>query len=531
MEVSYIARESLSQFSAFSKAFKNQQRFEAFLQAPFERVEQLNEQAELKSQQYSKENRKVLVDTLTAQLEDFASEQQRANLALLASENTFSITTGHQLTLFGGPLYLIYKVLHVVKLVEAFNANHTSKKAVPIFWMASEDHDIDEVRSTALFQQKFIWETQQTGAVGRMGLSDFDLVFQAFGQLFEGKETAIKKLLAIPRWETYADYCQQFLSVLFADFGVLVIQPDAPSLKKLFAPVIKRELFSQPSLAAVSKTNELLAKAGWNPQAKARSVNLFYLSQGERQRIDPTENGFAIGGELIPAIQMEAMIENDPASFSPNVILRPVYQETILPNLAYIGGGGEMAYWIQLKGVFEAHETLFPLIQQRNSMHLVDHTMMKRMEKVEFELVDYFKHKDVLKNQFLAIHGEEELDLTAIHAQFDQLRLAIIEKAKSVSVTLESFAEAETVRMSKQLEAFESKLSKQVKQQHEQSLKAIEFVCDRFLPQNTLQERYYHWLQFAPTGEFPLLLQAIYAATDPFQADLIVCTWDETEKY
>jgi uncharacterized protein YllA (UPF0747 family) len=199
--------------------------------------------------------------------------------------------------------------------------------------------------------------------------------------------------------------------------------------------------------------------------------------------------------------------------------------------LAYIGGGGEMAYWIQLKGVFEAHETLFPIIQQRNSLHLIDTAMMKRMEKFDFSNSAYFEPKESLRSAFIREEGEAVLDISEIQKNFDEMRTAIIEKAKNVDVSLESFAEAETVRMEKQIEAFEARLTKHVKQQHEQSLKAIDFVCDRFLPHNTLQERYFHWLHFAPSGDYLRLFQSLYQAIDPFQPDLIVCTWDDTEKY
>lgn len=517
-----IDRKQLSAFSSFSAAFGNQANFTDFLSAPFLSLSDLELQAKAKQSSYSAASRAVLCDVLSEQIADQASESQKKALADLALPTTFTITTGHQLTLFGGPLYLLYKVLHVVKLVEQFNASQSNYKAVPVFWMASEDHDFDEVRSSHLFQQKLTWETTQTGAVGRMKMDDYSLVHTTLKQLFEGKETAIQELLSISEKQSYAAYMQVFLTKLFADYGVLVIQPDDERLKQLFAPVIRRELKDQPSFDAVQASNKSLQKAGWTPQAQARACNLFYLSDGKRSRIDVTQNGFAIDGSVYSESELLEKVDSSIASFSPNVILRPVYQETILPNLAYIGGGGEMAYWIQLKGVFQAHETLYPLIQQRNSVHLIDAGMQKRIEKIGFEVPSFFETKEQLRKTYLLTHNADQLNVEGMFQQFENLKIAVIEKAKSVDVTLESFAEAEMVRMRKQLESIEGRMVKQVKQQHEQALKSIDFVCDRFMPENTLQERYFHWLHFAPSGDYKVLLQQVYSALDPLNSDLIV---------
>jgi uncharacterized protein YllA (UPF0747 family) len=204
------------------------------------------------------------------------------------------------------------------------------------------------------------------------------------------------------------------------------------------------------------------------------------------------------------------------------VILRPLYQETILPNLAYIGGGGEMAYWIQLKGVFDVHQTLFPLIRQRVSIQLIDGAMKKRMDKLNWPADRYFDSKENLRKLFLKENEGEGLDLSALYTGFNALRSTMIEKAKSIEATLESFAEAEAVRMKKQLESFEQRLVKQLKQRHEQVLQSIDFISERVIPENILQERYFHWLQFAPSGAFNELLNQLHGEIDPFENGLVV---------
>jgi bacillithiol biosynthesis cysteine-adding enzyme BshC len=525
MPIQSIKRNQVAAFSKFSDAFSDQESFSALIHRPFNSLEALTEHAKEKQLAYSSANRQVLVATLERQLAGKASSSQLENLKSLSEENVFTITTGHQLTLFGGPLYLVYKVLHVVKLAATWNASQDNFKAVPVFWMASEDHDLDEVRSTNVFGKRFIWDTDQTGAVGRMNTSDFKEVLHTFKALFEGKDSEIEALLREVNGN-YAQFNQDFLTRLFADFGVLVIQPDTHELKKLFQPVLERELETSCSLPAVLAANETLQNLGWNPQAQAREVNLFYLLEGKRSRIERQGDSFKIDGKEWTAADLMTALNQFPERFSPNVILRPVYQETVLPNLAYIGGGGEMAYWVQLKGVFESHQTMYPLIQQRNSLHIIDSGMQKRMDKLDFDLVDYFKPTDDLKKAFIAANSAEEVDMQEVYAAFEEFKKVLIEKTCSVAQALQSMAEAESVKMFKQIEQIESKLVKQVKQTHEQSLKAIEFVCERFMPENTLQERYFHWLHFAPDGNYSKLFQRVYDVMDPMNADLLVL-WPE----
>lgn len=522
MSQTTIARDKIKQFSSFSHAFGNQSAFGQFLTAPFDSVSELTVQAQAKKAAYSSEARNNLTRVWRQQIASFASESQLENLRLLESENTFTITTGHQLTLFAGPLYLIYKVLHVVRLAEEFNTNQKEFKAVPVFWMASEDHDFDEVKSTHLFNQKLSWESGQTGSVGRFNMDGFGEVHDTFKAFFEGKENEILELLAVSEKADYAAYLQEFLSRLFADFGVLVLQPDERELKREFIPVILREITSPSAHQAVLNTNKLIESAGFKPQAQARDCNLFYLKAGERLRIEPVKTGLAIDGKVYSPEELTKLVHAEPENFSPNVILRPVYQETILPNLVYVGGGGEMAYWIQLKGVFEVHQTLFPLIQQRISIQLVDGALKKRMDKLDWPYEHYFQSKEALKKLFLQENESNDLDLSSLYSDFEALRSAMIEKAKNIEATLESFAEAEAVRMKKQLESFEQRLVKQLKQRHEQTLQSIDFISERIIPENSLQERYFHWLQFAPSGAYKELLKRIHEEIDPFERELIV---------
>lgn len=521
MKFSEANRADFKQFSSFSARFGNQTTFAPFLTRPNTTIADLIAQAKEKLTQYSTANRVVLHNEMSRQLKDIASESQLKNLSLIENSNTVTVTTGHQLTLFGGPLYLVYKALHIAKLAEEFNAAQSEMNAVPIFWMASEDHDHDEISTAQLFNQELKWETTQAGPVGRMHLNDIETVWNQLKSLFEGKETEIRQLLDQQMTGSYADFMQRFLTILFADYGILVLQPDTHELKQLFIPVLEKELQSDGSFQAVARTNAQLQQVGLEPQANARSCNLFVLKDQARVRIDRTENGFAVDGTIYSLNQMMEWVETAPEDFSPNVILRPVYQETILPNIIYIGGGGEMAYWIQLKGVFEHMKTLYPAIQQRNSIVLLDDGTNKKMENLPYDWQAFALPKEGLKKQLLESLGGDAVDMAVIREPFEALHLAMVKKAKETDSSLESFAEAEAVRLKKQLENFEQRLVKQVKQQHDQSLKNCEFVAERLFPNGGLQERHYHWLHFAPSGDYKRLFQAIYTGIEPYNPNLL----------
>ncbi len=520
MDSAHIERAEIGAFSSFSVRFQNQEQFSAFLSKPFLELSDLGEQIARKKENYSLKNRSVLVSTLEKQLKDKLSACQIQNLKILSEENTFTITTGHQLSLFAGPLFFVYKILHVVKLCEEFNDNQSAHKLVPIFWLASEDHDFDEVKSTNLFGKQFSWETEQKGAVGRFNLADFEAVFSEFSSLFEGKETAIQDLLKIERNGTYAEYMQKLVSKLFEDFGVLVLNPDDAQLKSLFLPIMEKEIKEFNSLSKVEEMNTELEKHNTKPQAQAREINLFYLGNQQRTKIERNGNDYLLGQKQFSQSELLNLLRIEPQNISPNVILRPVYQETILPNLCYVGGGGEMAYWIQLKKVFQNFGVLFPLLQQRNSLHLVDAGTQKRLSSLPFEIKEYFSEANELKKSYLNQNAETELDFSEIASNFSSLTISLETKVNELDPSLEQWLGAELARMRKQLEGIEQRFSKQVKTKHEQALKNIEFVSERFLPNRELQERYFHWLHFTPTGDFKSLFSEIYSEIKPFDGNL-----------
>jgi len=519
-----IHRQKTGLFSELANQLVyNQDKLKDFIQEPFS-LDAFENQMKLKSEQYSSENRKVLHEVLVSKYNKYTStSEQKHNLEQLSKENTFTITTGHQLSLLTGPLYFVIKILHAVKLAKELSDKYPEGNFVPLFWMGSEDHDFKEINQVNLFNQKFAWETEQTGAVGRFTMENWTTFIDQIKGLFANHQDAeIHDLLDTYKGNNLTEATFKLVNTLFGKDGVIVLDGDDERLKSIFVPVIKKELTENLSFHAVTKTNAELEKAGLETQAFAREINIFLLKKGSRERIQ-YENGiyFTDAGTRYTKEEILSYLRSNPGEFSPNVILRPMYQETILPNLCYIGGGGEMAYWLQLKGVFEAYGVQYPLIQVRNSLLLIDTGTSKKMEAVGWLAEQLFEDVDALKKKYV-LENAEELDLTEMRKAQNDLIETCRNLVKAVDSNLSAYVEAEMTRLTKQLDNLEEKLIRTEKSKYKKPLKQMDQIRDKLFPNNGLQERNVNFFNFCSDGEVRAHLDKIKSVIDPFEKDFIV---------
>jgi len=329
----------------------------------FPRLENFKAQINQKELSFSTENRKVLVSVLKSQYENIESSHiTNQHIDSLKSENTFTITTGHQLNLFTGPLYFLYKIVSAINLSNELKTKYPEYNFVPVYWMATEDHDFDEINYFNFKGKKFQWNRDASGAVGELSMEGLDAVLDLFSQDL-GSGTHAEDLKTLFR-EAYLDHdnladATRFLAnALFKDYGLVIVDANDSDLKRLFIPQMETELQNQTSFDAVSKTNEALSSISkdYKIQVNPREINLFYLTKNLRERIVFQDAVYQVLNTNITwsKSEIEKELLAHPERFSPNVIMRPLYQEVILPNLCYIGGGGELAYWMQLKDYFEA---------------------------------------------------------------------------------------------------------------------------------------------------------------------------------
>ncbi len=477
-----------------------------------------------KAKNYSAELRSNLVHELEKKYSVEASSEVKANLDLLKKEETYTITTGHQLNIFTGPIYFIYKILHVIRLTEELKKEYPENHFVPVFWMASEDHDLDEIRSVNVFGKELTWQTDQQGPVGRMDCTDLAVLKDELNSFYGNHpESEVADLLNKYSGENLAEATFNLVNALFGSYGLLIVDGDNATFKKSFLPFMEKELKEEFSHHEVLKTNERIVKEGFKTQVNPREINLFYLSAQSRSRILKNEQGFFIEGlGNLNSESLFQLLHDHPESFSPNVILRPLYQEVILPNLCYVGGVGELTYWMQLKGVFEHAGITYPMIQARTSMLWIDAGTAKKMEKNGLLLEDLFEDLVQLKKRFLSEIASDEINFDELNQHLEQLKVTLYSKINQVDTGLQKYAEAELVRIDKQIESVKEKLTRSVKQQHETLIRSIDQISEKLFPGGGLQERSLNLFTMCPDGKVFDRIAQLYKLTDPFDPDFVI---------
>lgn len=464
------------------------------------------------------EARTVLVEALERQYIGMDMRPEvRANLDALRKPATLTVTTGHQLCLFTGPLYVPFKILNVVRLARTLSTD--GRAVIPVFWMATEDHDRPEIDHAWINGTKVSWPGQTAGAVGRLGLEGMPPVLDEVDGLL-GPGTYADDLRALLRrcyqpGNNLAQATRLFVDALFGRFGVVVIDGDDPDLKRLFIPVMREELVNQVAVRAVDHANTKL-KEHWRTQAFAREINLFHLRPGHRSRIEAQGDRYQVldGGPSFSLDGLLANLEAHPEDFSPNVLMRPVYQETILPNVAYVGGGGELAYWFQLKWLFQALQVPMPVLMLRTSAAFVGEKDRKRLEKLGLSIPELFKPLEHLRQRVAvngasfgtSMDGEEE----TIAGIYEQLR----QRAVAADPTLEGAVNAIEKRTMRGLERLGKKLVRAAKRQQEMPIGQLELVHDHVFPNGGLQERRDNFMPWY-AKEGPAFLDRLLAELDP----------------
>ena len=452
-------------------------------------------------------NRKVLTEVLNKQYADQnISTQQQLNIDELNNENCFTITTAHQPNIFTGHLYFIYKILHTIKLAEELQQQIPGNHFVPVYYMGSEDADLEELGEVSINGKKYIWETKQTGAVGRMKIdkSFITMIDAIEGQLSvepHGKEIIllVRKIYTFNKTIEQATF--ELVNELFAAYGLLILLPDNALLKNEFAPIISKELKEQFSHKAVTETMSHFP-AAYKVQAAGRETNLFYLKDDSRERIEKvnelmparTQSGRGQWSIVNSAVRFDEHsifeeLKNNPERFSPNVILRPVFQELILPNIIFIGGGGELAYWMELKKVFEAVGVPYPVMVLRNSFMIVPKKAVQKIKDLDMTVVDFFKPTDFLMEQVVKKYSTQQLNFSAEKNKLAELYKTIQATAAEADVSLLNHVDALHTKAAKKITQLEKKIFKAEKKKFEAQQRQVEKIKALLFPAGNLQER------------------------------------------
>jgi bacillithiol biosynthesis cysteine-adding enzyme BshC len=417
------------------------------------------------------------------------------NVNLLLKENTFTVTTAHQPNIFTGPLYFFYKILHTIQLAAELKKQFPEYNFVPVYYMGSEDADLQEVGSYTLDGEVYHWNTKQKGAIGRMKVED-ELIkmlqnLEGYWSVQPAGKEALEVLKqAYQKGKTISEATLALVHAYFGKYGLVVLQPDDAQLKSVFVDVMEKELRTGFSQKAIQSTKEKLASA-YHVQSVGRDLNLFYLKDDTRARIEKQGDAYIVVDSEIRFTEEEIVKElhAHPDRFSPNVILRGVYQETILPGIAFIGGGGELAYWMELKNVFDEVKVHYPILHLRNSFMFMNEKQTAQWNSLGFTLEDVFKPLLELEFNFVKNQTKENLTLTNHIASLNNLYASIQQDVKKIDTSLGDHAKNLSIQAQKKLALLEKKIVRAEKRKQQTSIDRIQAIKGSLFPKNSLQER------------------------------------------
>ncbi|WP_204346159.1 bacillithiol biosynthesis cysteine-adding enzyme BshC [Psychroserpens algicola] len=471
----------------------------------FPKLENFESQISEKQNAFTSETRTVLVQSLKKQYESVAiSNATQKHIDLLAEDNTFTITTGHQLNLFTGPLYFFYKIISTINLCKQLKAAYPKQNFVPVYWMATEDHDFDEINYFNFRGAKIQWDRAASGAVGELQLDGLEHVYEVFSSQLNSTTNAeeLKSLFrsAYLEHQNLTEAMRYLVNTLFKDYGLVIVDGNDKELKRVFIPFMKDELIDQTSFEKVSQSNEQLnaLDGNYKIQVNPRAINLFYITENIRERIVEIDGVYSVLNTEMTWTKDELLrhLNEAPENFSPNVIMRPLFQEVILPNLCYIGGGGELAYWLQLKSNFETQKVVFPMLLLRNSVLLITDKQKEKLENLGVAVKDLFLNQEDLKTKVTQQISDIKIDFSKQKAHLKTQFEDLYQLAAQTDNSFKGAVAAQERKQIKGLEHLEKRLLKAQKRKLSDYLERVILLQDVLFPGQSLQERNMNFSEF-----------------------------------
>ena len=505
MNISCLPFKDTGYFSALITDYLDEKEQLSSFYHRFPKLENFKAQLEEKGAQFPPKNRQILHDVLQKQYAKLkTSKKTQKNISYLKETNTFTVVTGHQLNLFTGPLYFLYKIISTINLTKQLKSTYSEYNFVPVYWMATEDHDFDEINYFNFKGQKVSWNIAAAGAVGRLSTDELDAVFKTFSNELGNSKNAetLKDLFkkAYLEHNTLTEATRFLANELFQNEGLVILDGDSRQLKEQLVPYIKKDIFDGVSFEKVNETASALKETSRNytVQVNPREINYFYLIDGLRERIIETENYYAVINSDITFSKEELSneLESYPERFSPNVIARPLYQEVILPNLCYIGGGGEMAYWLELKSMFENMQIPFPILLVRNSVLLVSENQAKKVDKLGVSITDLFLKQHTLINKRIREISNIDIDFSPQKVVLEEQFKALHELASMTDASFLGAVKAQEVKQKKGLDHLEKRLLKAQKRKLKDEVMRLSELQNQLFPGQTLQERKQNFSNF-----------------------------------
>ncbi|MEO1011817.1 MAG: bacillithiol biosynthesis cysteine-adding enzyme BshC [Bacteroidota bacterium] len=498
----------------------------------FPKLKDFKNQMEEKSLNFSQEYRDNLYHALQGQYQGFEmGPSTLTNIKQLKEPITFTVTTGHQLNLFTGPLYFLYKIISTINLTRELKKAYPKYNFVPIYWMATEDHDFEEIRFFNFKGKKLQWNREASGAVGDLDTEGLARILEAFShELGEGSHAEKLKTLFLDTYvhhDNLAAATRYLANALFGDYGLVILDGDDKTLKRQLIPLVKKDLFEGVGFNQVSHTVSQLKslKEKYKIQVNPREINYFYLADGVRERIVEKEGRFYVKDTDLEFSKEELTKElhTYPERFSPNVIARPLYQEMILPNLCYIGGGGEIAYWLQLKAMFQTFGIPFPILLLRNSALVITEKQHKKLQKLHLSPKDLFLAQNDLINKKIREISNIDIDFSPQRKHLEQQFTTLYELAELTDKSFLGAVKAQEAKQKNGLDKLEKRLLKAQKMKLADHVSRMTEIQNQLFPNAGLQERSLNFSElYLELGDalIPRLMQAL----KPLRQEFMILT-------
>ncbi len=456
------------------------------------------------------------------------------NARKLAQPDSAVVVTGQQVGIFGGPLYTIYKTITAIRLAKELSES-TGKPVIPVFWVQSEDHDFEEIAAITVLRrnetESLTYDGQvegNAGAVGRLALtSDITRMLDELeemlppsdfhDELFEALREAYQPERSI------ADAFVAWWKRLFADHGLVFINPDDRRLKELAIPLFERELRNpKTSAGQIEQVSEGLRADGYHAQVHSRPTNLFLMDKDARLPVDVDGDAFVLRGteRRFTTDELLDLMRSEPERFSPNVVLRPLMQDSLLPTASYVGGPGEVAYFAQYRGVYDWAELRMPVISPRATATLVEPKVQKVFDRYEVSITDLAPGIDEAFGRLVRQLSSHDLEsefsrmMTAVHKGISDLKPSI----ENVDHSLGRSTEATRASIVKEIERLKERVFRAEKRHHDEVRSQLEKTWINVLPAGRLQERVISPIYFLNKYGFGLI-DRLFESLDASERD------------
>ena len=462
-------------------------------------------------------SRETLATALKDQYADFnTSAKTQKNISSLNDKKTLAVVTGQQLGILGGPLYTFYKIITAIKLAAFLSERYDEYYFVPIFWLEGDDHDFNEVRGINLISDsngiskiaygEELIDEDNKGSVGNLkfneSLEPFYLELEKNLRNTEFTAPLLEKIKSF--YKSGASFKAAFRELifwLFDQYGLVIFDPQDSKIKELLKPIFKKEIVdfrihTEKLVSTSAKLEEV-----YHAQVKVRPINLFYSNEEGRYLIEPVENEFRLKRKRrkFTLEELLSLIESEPGSFSPNVLLRPICQDYILPTSFYVGGPSEISYFAQVMPLYDFYKIESPIVYPRSSATIIEKNIASIIEKFDINLSELFHDPEKLKQKIMDSISKTSVDeifnnaSNHIEVVLDQLKEKLFEFDKTMSDAGSKYKQ----KIFHDLEILKEKTIEAQKRKYETTLRQVDKVANVILPNSVLQEREINFIYFA----------------------------------